>query len=276
MSSPPLSAPAGMTVARAASALPRLATGGALRSVLRVALAVLAVGIVWEAAVVLLSIQAHYLPRLSLVLQAIAATPDAYWSGFLRTLSEALMGFSAGAVFGVGIGILFYRAPVLRDMVFPLFIVSQTIPVIAFGALVVLWFGNTMLAKAIIAFYVTFFPVTVNTLVGLRSVDPRQVALMRSFGATRGQLMRQLQFPTALPQIFVALRLGASLSLVGAIVGEWFGDTTGLGVLLLQAMFNENAVGLWAALLCCAVLGTLFYGVVAFIERRLVFWGAEQ
>ncbi|KQP12917.1 ABC transporter permease [Pseudorhodoferax sp. Leaf265] len=276
MSSPPLSAPAGMTVARAARALPRLATGGALRSVLRVALAVLAVGIVWEAAVVLLSIQAHYLPRLSLVLQAIAATPDAYWSGFLRTLSEALMGFSAGAVFGVGIGILFYRAPVLRDMVFPLFIVSQTIPVIAFGALVVLWFGNTMLAKAIIAFYVTFFPVTVNTLVGLRSVDPRQVALMRSFGATRGQLMRQLQFPTALPQIFVALRLGASLSLVGAIVGEWFGDTTGLGVLLLQAMFNENAVGLWAALLCCAVLGTLFYGVVAFIERRLVFWGAEQ
>lgn len=276
MSSPPLSAAAGMTVARAASTPLRPATNGALRRAARVALALLAVGIVWEAAVVLLSVQPHYLPRLSLVLQAIAATPDAYWSGFVRTLSEALMGFSAGAVFGIGIGILFYRAPVLRDMVFPLFIVSQTIPVIAFGALVVLWFGNTMLAKAIIAFYVTFFPVTVNTLVGLRSVDPRQVDLMRSFGATRGQLMRQLQFPTALPQIFVALRLGASLSLVGAIVGEWFGDTTGLGVLLLQAMFNENAVGLWAALLCCALLGTLFYGVVAFIERRLVFWGAEQ
>jgi NitT/TauT family transport system permease protein len=263
-------------LARAASAPPRSAAAAHARRVARVALVLLAVGIVWEAAVVLLSIQPHYLPRLSLVLQAIAATPDAYWSGFVRTLTEALMGFSAGAVFGIGIGILFYRVPVVRDMVFPLFIVSQTIPVIAFGALVVLWFGNTMLAKAIIAFYVTFFPVTVNTLVGLRSVDPKQEALMRSFGATRGQLMRQLQFPTALPQIFVALRLGASLSLVGAIVGEWFGDTTGLGVLLLQAMFNENAVGLWAALLCCAVLGTLFYGAVAFIERRLVFWGAEQ
>jgi len=276
MSSPPLSAPVGLHLVRAAGAPPRSAAGAHARRVARVALALLAVGIAWEAAVVLLSIQPHYLPRLSLVLQAIAATPDAYWSGFVRTLTEALMGFSAGAVFGIGIGILFYRLPVVRDMVFPLFIVSQTIPVIAFGALVVLWFGNTMLAKAIIAFYVTFFPVTVNTLVGLRSVDPRQEALMRSFGATRGQLMRQLQFPTALPQIFVALRLGASLSLVGAIVGEWFGDTTGLGVLLLQAMFNENAVGLWAALLCCAVLGTLFYGVVAFIERRLVFWGAEQ
>ncbi len=243
---------------------------------LRVLLAVVAVGLAWEAAVVLFSVKPHYLPRLSLVLQAMAATPEAYLSGFGRTLSEALIGFLLGAAFGIGIGMLFFRMPVLRDMVFPLFIVSQTIPVIAFGALVVLWFGNTLLAKAIIAFYVTFFPVTVNTLLGLRSVDPRQEALMRSFGATRGQLMTRLQFPTALPQIFVALRLGASLSLVGAIVGEWFGDTTGLGVLLLQAMFNENAVGLWAALLCCALLGTLFYGVVAFIERRLVFWGAEQ
>jgi NitT/TauT family transport system permease protein len=161
-------------------------------------------------------------------------------------------------------------------MVFPIFVVSQTIPVIAFGALVVLWFGNTLLAKAIIAFYVTFFPVTVNTLLGLRSVDPRQEALMRSFGGTSAQLMRKLQFPTALPQIFVALRLGASLSLVGAIVGEWFGDTVGLGVLLLQAMYNENAAGLWAALLLCGLMGTLFYGVVAWVERRLVFWSAEQ
>jgi len=243
---------------------------------LRVVFALVAVAVAWEAAVVVFSIKPHYLPRLSLVLQAIAATPDAYVSGFLRTLAESLIGFASGALFGVGIGIVFFRVPVLRDMIFPIFIVSQTIPVIAFGALVVLWFGNTLLAKAIIAFYVTFFPVTVNTLLGLRSVDPRQEALMKSFGATRGQLMRQLQLPTALPQIFVALRLGASLSLVGAIVGEWFGDTTGLGVLLLQAMFNENAVGLWAALLMCALLGTLFYGVVAWVERRLVFWGAEQ
>ena len=173
-------------------------------------------------------------------------------------------------------GVIFFRAPKLRDMLFPLFVVSQTIPVIAFGALVVLWFGNTLLAKAVIAFYLTFFPVTVNTLLGLESVDPRQIDLLRSFGASRQSLLWRLQLPTALPQIFVALRLGASLSLVGAIVGEWFGDTTGLGVLLLQAMYNENVVGLWAAILCAAVLGTGFYAVVSGLERRLVFWSAEQ
>lgn len=242
----------------------------------RLGLGLLVAGLLWEGAVVLFGIRPAYLPRLSAILAAIAATPGAYLDGFLRTLEETLMGFALGALVGVGNGLAFFRWPLLRDMLFPILVVSQTIPVIAFGALVVLWFGNTLLAKAVIAFYLTFFPVTVNTLLGLQSVDPAQVALLRSFGATARTLMLQLQLPTALPQIFVALRLGASLSLVGAIVGEWFGDTTGLGVLLLQAMYNENVVGLWAAILCAAVLGTGFYAVVAETERRLVFWSAEQ
>ncbi|MGI4951588.1 MAG: ABC transporter permease [Janthinobacterium lividum] len=242
----------------------------------RFLLGVLVAGLLWEGAVLLFGIRPAYLPRLSAILAAIAATPGAYLDGFLRTLAETLIGFAAGTLVGVLNGAAFFRWPVLRDMLFPIFVVSQTIPVIAFGALVVLWFGNTLAAKAVIAFYLTFFPVTVNTLLGLQSVDRAQVALLRSFGAGGRSLLLRLQLPTALPQIFVALRLGASLSLVGAIVGEWFGDTTGLGVLLLQAMYNENVVGLWAAILCAAVLGTGFYAAVAEAERRLVFWGAEQ
>ena len=231
---------------------------------------------VWEGAVILLSIRPYYLPRLSTVLLAIAATPAAYAAGFARTLAETLIGFAAGAGVGVLCGIAFFQRPMLRDLVFPIFIVSQTIPVIAFGALVVLWLGNTLLAKAVIAFYLTFFPVTVNTLLGLQSVDPAQEALLRSFGASSAQLMLRLRLPMALPHIFVALRLATSLSLVGAIVGEWFGDTTGIGVLLLSAMFNENVVGLWAAILVAAVLGTGFYAVTVAAERRVVFWAAER
>lgn len=233
-------------------------------------------GLLWEGAVLAFGIRPEILPRLTAVLGAIAATPQPYWAGFLRTATETLIGFAAGAGIGILNGLVFLRAPILRDMLFPIFVVSQTIPVIAFGALVVLWFGNTLLAKAVIAFYLTFFPVTVNTLLGLQSVDPRQIALLRSFGAGPGTILWRLQLPAALPQIFVALRLAASLSLVGAIVGEWFGDTTGLGVLLLQAMYNESVVGLWAAILCAALLGTGFYALVALAERRLVFWGAEQ
>ena len=247
-----------------------------LQAAARFLFGLLVAGLVWQGAVVGFGIRPVYLPRLTTILAAIAATPEAYLAGFLRTLAETLIGFAAGCLVGVLGGVIFFRAPKLRDMLFPLFVVSQTIPVIAFGALVVLWFGNTLLAKAVIAFYLTFFPVTVNTLLGLESVDPRQIDLLRSFGASRQSLLWRLHLPTALPQIFVALRLGASLSLVGAIVGEWFGDTTGLGVLLLQAMYNENVVGLWAAILCAAVLGTGFYAVVSGLERRLVFWSAEQ
>jgi NitT/TauT family transport system permease protein len=240
------------------------------------ALWLLVAGLVWEGAVLAFGIRPATLPRLSTILAAIATTPWAYFDGFVRTLEETLIGFAAGALVGVLNGVAFFRWPVLCDMVFPIFVVSQTIPVIAFGALVVLWFGNTLLAKAVIAFYLTFFPVTVNTLLGLRSVEPSQVALLRSFGAGERALMWRLQLPAALPQVFVALRLGASLSLVGAIVGEWFGDTTGLGVLLLQAMYAENVVGLWAAILCAAALGTGFYAAVAGAERRVVFWGAGE
>lgn len=229
-----------------------------------------------EALVILLNVKPWYVPRPTLVLNAILATPAPYMQGFLRTLTETLMGFASGAIVGVGIAIVFFRARVLRELIFPVFVVSQTIPVIAFGALVVLWFGNTLIAKAAISFYLTFFPVTVNALLGLESVDPRQEALMRSFGASRFQILTRLQLPAALPQIFVALRLASALSLVGAIVGEWFGDTVGLGVLLLQGMYNENVVAIWAAIAMCALLGTGFYAVVAAAERALVFWGAEQ
>lgn len=247
-----------------------------MKAALRLAGGLLLAGLLWEGAVVVFGIRQQTLPRLSEVLAAIALTPGAYWNGFLRTAMETLVGFAAGTIVGVANGLIFFRAPILRDMLLPIFVVSQTIPVIAFGALVVMWFGNTLMAKAVIAFYLTFFPVTVNTLLGLQSVDPRQVALLRSFGATGRQILFRLQLPMALPQIFVALRLGASLSLVGAIVGEWFGDTTGIGVLLLQAMYNENVVALWAAILCAAVLGMGFYALVALAERRIVFWGAEQ
>jgi NitT/TauT family transport system permease protein len=257
--------------AERAVAMPRL-VGKAVRLLVSLAVA----GLVWEGAVLGFGIKPTHLPRLSAILAAMAATPRAYVDGFARTLAETLIGFVSGGVFGVVTGIVFFRVRALKEMVLPIFVVSQTIPVIAFGALVVLWFGNTLLAKAVIAFYLTFFPVTVNTLLGLDSVDARQVALMRSFGASKRQLLLRLQLPTALPQIFVALRLASSLSLVGAIVGEWFGDTTGLGVLLLQAMFTENVVGIWGALLASALLGTSFYGIVAAAERHLVFWSAEH
>lgn len=248
----------------------------ATRTGLQGAATVLAIGLLWEGLVFFIGIQPYYLPRLSDILMSIIDVPDAYVAGFLRTMTETLLGFAIGALVGVANGVIFSQSRLLRETIFPLFVISQTIPVIAFGAVVVLWFGNTILAKALIAFYLTFFPVTVNTLNGLDAVDRNQENLLRSFGANRWQLLLRLQLPAALPQIFVALRLACTLSLLGAIAGEWFGDTVGLGVLLLQAMYNEHMIALWSAILMSGLLGTSFYALVAWVERHVVFWKAEQ
>lgn len=243
-----------------------------VKPILWLAVGVLAI----ETIVMAFDIRPYYLPRPSAIALAIMATPGAYISGLWRTFLETALGFVAGSLFGVLMAIIFHRWNTLKELFFPLFVVSQTIPVIAFGAVVVLWFGNTLLAKAVISFYISFLPVTVNTILGFSAVDPRQVQLMRSFGAGDGQILRRLYLPSALPQLFVALKLASSLALVGAIVGEWFGDTTGLGVLLLQAMYNENMVGIWATIVVSACLGMGLYGIVSLAERRIVFWGNEQ
>lgn len=258
-----------------AAVLPVFPTGGihaAIRPILWLAIGLLAI----ELVVTVFGIRPYYLPRPSVITTNIMATPGAYLAGLWRTFLETALGFVAGSLFGVVMAVIFHRRLLLRELFFPLFIVSQTIPVIAFGAVVVLWFGNTLFAKAVISFYISFLPVTVNTMLGFSSVDPRQVQLMRSFGAGDGQILRRLYLPAALPQLFVALKLASSLALVGAIVGEWFGDTTGLGVLLLQAMYNENVVGIWATIVVSACLGMGLYGLVSWAERRIVFWGGEQ
>jgi NitT/TauT family transport system permease protein len=242
---------------------------------LRAALPILLLFALWEAAVVGLAIDPFYLPSIRVVAAAMQAQSGSYLDAYLVTLAEAALGFAMGGLVGVASALLFTRLPMVKDMVLPIFIVSQTVPVIAFGAIVVLWFGNTLMAKAAIAFYLTFFPVTINTLAGIAAVDARQVALLRSFGAGQGAVMRKLLLPAALPRIFTALRLSASLALAGAIVGEWFGATRGVGAMLLAAMFNEQIVSLWASILVAAAVGGTLFAMVALAERAMVFWREE-
>jgi NitT/TauT family transport system permease protein len=215
------------------------------------------------------------LPPVSLIFLDAVANHQALAHGVVRTLTETSLGFLAGAAFGLLAGALFAEAPVIERMFFPLFIVSQTVPVVAFGAVIIIWFGNGLLAKVIIAFYLTFFPVTVNTHRGLLGVDVQSVNLLKSFGASPWAVFWKLRVPAALPSIMASLLLGISLSLIGAIVGEWFGDTVGLGILLIQAMYAENMIRLWTVIFCCGLLGSTLYGALAWIGRRYVWWGKD-
>jgi NitT/TauT family transport system permease protein len=237
--------------------------------------AVLITILAWLLVVPMFGIEPRYLPAL----QDVFADGVSVWrdliAGFMRTLLETLIGFLLGAALGIAFGILFAYVRIAERAFFPIFVALQTVPVIAFGAIVVIWFGNTILSKIVIALYLTFFPVAVNTLRGLQSVDPQRMALMRSFGASGAQLFFKLALPTALPTIMVGLKLGVSLGLAGAIVGEWFGDTVGLGVMLLQSLYFEQVPRMWVLIIASGLLGTALYGALALLERRYVWWRPE-
>lgn len=228
--------------------------------------------IVWLVVVPLFDISPRYLPPIGRVLADARSVWSELGHSFLRTLSEALLGFLAGTALGLCFGIAFSWSKFLERSVLPIFVALQSVPVIAFGAVVVIWFGNSLMAKVVIAMYLTFFPVSVAALRGLQLVDGNRLALFQSFGATRSQIFWRLSLPTALPSLFTGLKLGMSLSLVGAIVGEWFGDNVGLGVMLLQALYFEQVERVWVLITACGLLGACLYGLIAFIERKYVWW----
>lgn len=231
--------------------------------------------LLWEVCIDLFHVSPDKLPAPSVILTTIWVDRAALAGAVLTTLGEAVIGLLAGIVFGVLSGIAFSRWRLFERMFLPYFVGSQAVPIIAFGAIMIMWFGNGIASKALIAFYLSFFPVSVNTLAGMRTVGEGEIGLLRSFGARPLTILLKLQLPAALPSIFTAIRLGASLALVGAIVGEWFGATQGIGVVLLTAMFDYRIAHLWAAIVLTGLTGAFLFGVVAFLQKRIAWWQTE-
>ena len=175
-----------------------------------------------------------------------------------------------GATAGLGLAVLFAASRLLERGLLPYVMVSQTVPILAIAPMVVVWLGTSWVSKAVIAAYLTFFPVTVNVLRGLRTIDPDALALMRALAATRAQAFRKLRSPAAMPFLFTALRLSTTASVVGAIIGELpVGSRFGMGVVIINAAqyYNWRPANLWAAILVSALLGIAFYHAVAAVER---------
>ncbi|CAN5501017.1 MAG: ABC transporter permease [Acidimicrobiia bacterium] len=198
-------------------------------------------------------------------------------SAALFTLREAFAGFVVGGLIGFGLGVLFVRSGLAERAFLPYVVASQTIPILAIAPMVVIWGGRIGLpqwaAVAAIAAYLTFYPVTINTLRGLRSPAATATELMRSYAASDRQELWKLQVPSALPYIFTALKISAAASVVGAIVGELpVGASAGLGRALLSysQQFTAAPEKLYAAVLFCALTGVAFVAAVSLAERRVV------
>jgi NitT/TauT family transport system permease protein len=216
-------------------------------------------------------------PRLVLAALVDPANADQLWGAGLVTLRSALLGFAVGTAVGFLLALGMAQARVLERGLLPYVIASQMVPVIALGPIVYSMFRDENLARVFIAAYVTFFPVTVSTLKGLRSVDPGALALMASYAASRRQVYTKLRIPAALPYLFQALKVAATASVIGAIVVELMGAQQGIGVTILRTQYYgpANVYKLWAAIVVASLLGILFFQAVALAERVALRWQPE-
>ncbi len=189
----------------------------------------------------------------------------------LTTLSEVLLGFGAGASAALVTGYLLARSRLAERLLSPYLVAAQATPILALAPLIALWFGSGLTGKVLICALIVFFPVAVATMVGIRSVDRNLLELGQSLRATRWQIVSKLEVPAALPQIMGGMRVGVTLAVVGAIVGEWAGGEQGLGVLINLARGSLFDIPLmFATLLTIALVGVGLYLAVLFVERRLV------
>jgi NitT/TauT family transport system permease protein len=197
----------------------------------------------------------------------------------LATLGRAVLGFALGAVLGFALAVIFTHSTLLQRGLLPYVVASQTVPILAIAPMVVVWMRQAQLpdlAVPMIAAYLTFFPVTIYTLRGLTSVPPTSLELMRSYAATQTQILFKLRLPNALPHIFTALKISATASVVGAVIGELpSGLQDGLGgaILNFNQYYVQSPPRLWATIVAAAVVGILFFLVVAGVERAVVRWG---
>jgi len=229
--------------------------------------------IAWQLVVLVSGLQSFILPGPLTVAQRFvkAWTDGTMWPHVAQTLVEILLGFAIGATIALAVGVLLARSRLAERLLSPYLVAAQATPVLALAPLIVLWFGNGLPSKLVITTLIVFFPVAVATMVGIRSVDPRLLEMARSFRATGWQTIARVEVPAALPAILGGMRVGVTLAVIGAIVGEWAGGEKGLGVLIniARASLFDTPL-MFAALAQLALIGVTLYLVMVLIERRLV------
>jgi len=226
----------------------------------------------WELAVRVFAADPILLPGPVRVLDSLWAFRAQAIRHVIPTLLETVVGLSVSIAFGIGVAIVLDRVAVLRRAVEPLLVASQTIPIVAVAPLLVLWFGFGLAPKVIVVVLVTFFPVAVSLLDGLRSGAPEAGDLMRSYAASDAQTFRNLRWPVAMPSLFTGLRVAVVYGVIGAVFGEYVGATEGLGIWmqLSQNSFRTDLV--FAAVLLSALVSLALYALVSIAERVLVPW----
>lgn len=231
--------------------------------------------LLWEIGVRLSHLPIYILPSPSVILQTLAQNLLLYTRASLITLEEALAGLILGLLAGMITASMLGMWPRLERGVMTLAILIKSTPLVAIAPLLTIWLGFGIFPKVIITALLTFFPVLVNVLSGLRSTDAAILDTFKSWHASRWEVFLYARAPSALPHLFAALKVTAPLALIGAVVAEWTGASGGLGRTMWLAYTNLNLPFLFAAVFVLAAMGVTIYSLVVLIERKVIFWEAN-
>jgi NitT/TauT family transport system permease protein len=223
--------------------------------------------------------------RAGLVAPIVLPPPSRVWDGLVilftapwfpqhvwYTAAETLIGFAVGSTAAIVLGILMVNAPLFKEIVYPYVVAFQVMPKVVLAPIFITWFGFGIESKIVMAIAISFFPVVINTVVGLESVEENASLLMRSLVASRRQIFWKLAWPTALPSIFAGLKTSLTLALIGALVAEFVTAKEGLGTLITTFSFELKVYLVFAVIIVVSVLGLALYGAMEYLDRKVVFW----
>lgn len=251
--------------------VPRRSGRGLTRGIPAV-LSVVSAFLIWELYVRLSGISPLMLPAPSRVLDQMVQNRALLWNNTVPTLKATFAGFALSATVAFALSIVLDFMPRIRRALFPIFVISQTLPLVAIAPLVVLWFGFDLTPKVLLVALVTFFPMLVALVDGYASTDPEIEDLMQSMGATPGQIFRAARFPSAMPYFFAGLRISITYAVVAAIFAEYVGARAGLGIVILNAKNSFRPDIVLAAVVISSLLTLILFAAAALLQRIVLQW----
>ena len=235
-------------------------------------LIVLAILAAWEAYVRIFDVQTWLLPAPSAIAVALVQDAGLLWYHTRATLTEIIVGFGVALACGVLLAAAIGMSRTLERALYPFIIASQTIPIIVIAPMLLIWVGYGLAPKVIVVALISFFPIVVNMVDGLKSVDRDMVNLMRTLGANRRQVFFKVQVPTSLPYLFSGMRVAIAVSVIGAVIGEWVGSSEGLGYLMLRSKSQFLTERVFASIVILSLLGIGLFASIGILERIAIPW----
>jgi NitT/TauT family transport system permease protein len=232
--------------------------------------------VLWEIASRTLNIPAYIVPAPSSVFDELFSNFDLLMRNLWPTAQATLLGFLVGNVAAIICAILFVHSETIERSIYPLAVMSRTIPTVAISPLLVMAFGPELAPKVIIAALICFFPTLVNMVKGFESVSSNEMELFRIMSASKAEVFWKLRAYKSTPFLFASLKIATTNAAIGAIVAEWIGSSVGIGALIVQASFNFDAPLLYASMLVASVFALLFFASIGLIERVVVKWEADD